>query len=152
MSEVTLCTFNCRGLGDFRKRRDVLNYLKKSPHNIFFLQDIHCSPGKKHSFRNTWGSDILISSLSGNARGVAILTKSVEVDFKETYIDNSGNYIVARTLINKTLDVILVNTYGPNRDDPDFFTKVQEICKEEKRERRRDSNNLGRRLKYNIML
>ena len=44
MGDIRICSFNCRGLGTFEKRRDVLNYLHQSEFNIFMLQDIHCAP------------------------------------------------------------------------------------------------------------
>lgn len=123
MSEINICTMNCRGLGDYRKRRDVFHYLRKSDHHIYFLQDIHCGQGKENSFRNAWGIDILISSYRNNARGVAILTKGIKVNILESEIDAEGNYIIAKVIINDSLKIILVNIYGPNNDDPYFFTR-----------------------------
>ena len=132
MGDIKICSFNCRGLGDFQKRRDVLNYLRQSDCNIFLLQDIHCAPNKENSFRNTWGSEIKVASFSNNARGVAILSKSIDLTYKRTHIDTFGNYVIAHVRINDTIDVILGSIYGPNNDDPKFFSGIETIYKEMK--------------------
>ena len=74
MSYVNICSVNCRGIGEYRKRKDVFNYLRAMDYNIFFLQDVHCSKGKVNLFRNMWGSNVLIAPHTHNARGVTILT------------------------------------------------------------------------------
>ena len=79
-----ICSFNCRGLGSFEKRRDVLNYLRRSQFNIFMLQDIHCKPENENNFRNTWGGDIKLAGFSNNSRGVAILSKSIGLKYTDT--------------------------------------------------------------------
>ena len=132
MGDIKICSLNCRGLGEFRKRRDVLNYLRQSDFNIFLLQDIHCSPRKENAFRNTWGSEIKVASFSHNARGVAILSKSVDLKYQRTQKDIAGNYIIARVRINDTIDVVLGSVYGPNSDDPNFFSGIESICSEMK--------------------
>ena len=61
-SYVNICSLNCRGIGEYRKRKDVFNYLRALDCNIFFLQDLHCSKDKVNSFRSMWGSDVIIAS------------------------------------------------------------------------------------------
>lgn len=121
MGDIGFCSFNCRGLGTFEKRRDVLNCLRQSEYKIIMLQDIHCAPGNENHFRNLWGEDIKIACRSSNSRGVAILSKSVGLKYIDTRIDEFGNYIVASVVINDIFEAILVNTYGPNADDPRFL-------------------------------
>lgn len=38
---LKILTVKCQGLGDYKKRIDVLNYLKDTNYNIYFLQDTH---------------------------------------------------------------------------------------------------------------
>ena len=130
MTEVNICSLNCRGLGDYRKRRDVFHYLRRRDFHIYLLQDIHCGPGRENTFRNAWGTDILISPYRNNARGVAILTKGVKITVVESKIDECGNYIIAKVVINDTLRIILVNIYGPNDDNPKFYEELGKICEE----------------------
>ena len=137
MGDIRICSFNCRGLGTFEKRRDVLNYLQQSEFNIFMLQDIHCDPEYENHFRNTWGRDIKIACGSSNSRGVAILAKSVALKYIDTRIDAFGNYIIATVIINDTFEAILANTYGPNSDNPSFFLHIWSIISELKKDKDR---------------
>ena len=130
MSEFNICTMNCRGLGEGKKRRDVFHYLRQSHFNIFMLQDIHCARDKENMFRNSWGTDILIAPYRNNARGVAILFKGVKVVFSEKKIDENGNYIIAKVVVNDTEKLILANVYGPNDDTPNFYEEIGRVCEE----------------------
>ena len=130
MSEFNICTLNCRGLGDYRKRRDVFHYLRNSAFHIYMLQDIHCGPNKVNVFRNAWGTDILIAPYTGNARGVAILTKGIKFKVCASFSDPGGNYIIAKVIINDTQKIILANIYGPNEDNPAFYEELGNIFQE----------------------
>ena len=104
--------------------------MRRRDFHIYLLQDIHCGPGRENTFRNAWGTDILISPYRNNARGVAILTKGVKIKVGESKIDECGNYIIAKVVINDTLRIILVNIYGPNDDNPKFYEELGKICEE----------------------
>ena len=130
MSDIKICSYNCRGLGQFQKRRDVLNYLRRTNFQIFLLQDIHCHPSNTNRFRNLWGTDVLIAGYSNIARGVAILTKSIDIAFSDCHFDQGGNYIIVKATINNSFTLIIANIYGPNVDDPEFFQQVGKICNE----------------------
>ena len=127
IGNLKICSMNCRGLGDFKKRRDVFNKLRSDGYNLILLQDIHCKNGKENTFRNSWGKDILIAPFTHNARGVAILTNGVDVQYSDTVIDNGGNYIITKAKINQVYQFILVNVYAPNEDDPEFFCNIDNI-------------------------
>ena len=128
ISDVKICSVNCRGLGEYRKRKDVFNYLRKLDCNIFLLQDVHCSQEKVNSFRNMWGSDILVAPHTNNSRGVAVLTRNVDISFGEPCTDKNGNFLIVKAVINQCFDIIIANVYGPNTDDPDFFEEVERLC------------------------
>ena len=124
MSEIKFASFNCRGLGDFRKRKDVFGYLRNQDFNICLLQDIHCKQMGVPFFRNYWGTEVLVAPYTNNARGVAILTKNVAVRFTETSIDENGNFIVTKAIIHDETEFCLVNIYGPNSDEPKFYENL----------------------------
>ena len=130
MTELKICSFNCRGLGNYSKRRDVFDYLRRSEFNIYMLQDIHCEKSKCNVFRNAWGTDIFIAPYKNNARGVAILTRKIKLSICELKIDESGNYVIVKAILNDSQKLILVNIYGPNDDDPNFYEKLGETCAE----------------------
>ena len=78
------------------------------------LQDIHCGRCKENIFRNAWGTDILISSYTNNARGVAILTKGINVKFGEIKVDEGGNFIIANVAINDAPSIGLILGHAGN--------------------------------------
>ena len=126
--EIKICSVNCRGLGEYRKRRDVFNFLRSVDCNLYLLQDIHCAKERVDSFRNLWGTNIVVAPYKNNARGVGILTKNIDISFSDSKVDEGGNYLMVKALINQSVEVIIANIYGPNSDNPAFFDKVQEIC------------------------
>ena len=131
ISSLKICSLNCRGLGNFKKRRDVFNKLRGDGYNIILLQDIHCEVGKEDTFRNSWGKDILIAPYSHNARGVAILSHGIEAEYSDIIADKGGNFIIAKVIVNKMHQFMLVNIYGPNEDNPDFFNNIGSLLGEQ---------------------
>ena len=122
-NELTICSLNCRGLRDLKKRRDVMNYLR--PYSLLCLQDTHISREMQKRVRNEWGFQSAFSSYSSQARGVAIfINKNVEFKLISTVVDPMGNFLF--------LDIELLNSritlgsiYAPNKDDPDFFNDIK---------------------------
>ena len=41
MDEIKILSVNCQGLGNYGKRRDVLNFLKAKKSDIYCLQNTH---------------------------------------------------------------------------------------------------------------
>ena len=69
MSEINLVSVNCQGIGDRKKRSDVLDYYKKQNIHILCLQDTHIS--KEKEFYTDWGAGAYFTTFSSNSRGVA---------------------------------------------------------------------------------
>ena len=46
---------NVLGMGDIRKRRDVMNLLKAKQYNIYCLQDTHLTYNDIHFTKSIWG-------------------------------------------------------------------------------------------------
>lgn len=128
---LKICSANCQGLGKYgsytNKRRDVFKYLKNKKFDIYFIQDTHFTPNCEKYIRAEWGYEGWFNSFSSNSRGVAILfNNTFEFQMKQTYSDNSGNFIILRVTINSK-EYVLINIYAPNRDDPDFFRNINHI-------------------------
>ena len=133
MSIVKIFSMNCRGLGQFKKRKDVLNYLRKAEADIIVLQDIHCDEQKLTAFRNCWGRDIFISPGTNTSRGVAILpNRKTQVDVLNIKQDDIGNVILLKAAINQTFEVLIMSVYGPNEDNPTFYKQLSEMITEGK--------------------
>ena len=73
---INICSMNCRGLGNFKKRRDVFNYLREKDFSIICLQDTHFEKKTENQILAEWGYKAWFSSFLSNSRGVTILFKN----------------------------------------------------------------------------
>ena len=75
---LKLCSFNCRGLQDHIKRRNVVHYMRSidSDIKIFFLQETHSDRNDENFWKSIWGESAWFSSFTSNSRGVAILIRN----------------------------------------------------------------------------
>ncbi len=123
---LSIASMNCRGLGSFEKRRDVLHFLREKKYSIYCLQDVHFENNIEDQVKSEWGLDCYFSSKS-NARGVAIfINNDFEYKICEIKHDKNGNYLALDIHI-QDYKITLVNIYGPNNDTPDFFEEVENI-------------------------
>lgn len=126
MYELSILSLNCRGLNDYKKRIDVFNFLKDQKHHIYCLQDTHFTKKQEKAIYAQWSGECLFSFSKSNARGVAILfNKNLEYEIHKKINDDIGNFIALDVTIEKNR-LTLVNLYGPNNDNPDFYEKVFE--------------------------
>ena len=127
---LSIASMNCRGLADYVKRRDVLHFLKTKQYSIYCLQDVHCAANMEDRIRAEWGLECYFSSFKSNARGVAILfNNNFEYKVSACKIDDSGNFL-ALSLEIQSHKITLINLYGPNRDDPNFYDTIGSIIAE----------------------
>ena len=73
---VKICTLNTNGLGQFKKRKDVFDYLRQQNACIYLLQETHLVTGDETFIRSQWGFDCIVNGDSTNSKGVAILFNS----------------------------------------------------------------------------
>ena len=117
-------TFNCRGLQDGFKRKSVFSFFHKKGDDIIFLQETHASISNETFWSSQWGGHCWFSSHASNSRGVGILIKANhKISVNSVDKDPDGRFLVLDIIINN-FHVILVNVYGPNKDDPDFYFKL----------------------------
>ena len=124
-NKISIISMNVQGLGDKDKRKDVLNYLKNKNHCIYFLQDTHFTDKESNYIRAQWGFECFFSNFSSQARGVAILlnnTFEFKIDRMET--DRNGNKLILDMSVEGK-NITLINIYGPNRDNPDFYKQLK---------------------------
>lgn len=125
MSKLAIASCNCQGLGDYQKRRDVFQYLRQKKFSIYLLQDTHIQPSLEKQIRSEWGYECYFASNNSQSRGVAVLFSN-NFDFKVNKVikDTEGNFIIIKL---KTMgkDILLINIYGPNRDNPNFYENIQ---------------------------
>ena len=77
--------------------------------------------------RSIWKGDCILNGYSSNSRGVAILfNTNFEYKILSVHKDTEGNMISVDINIGE-ISIKLINLYGPNRDSPDFFSKIKAI-------------------------
>ena len=124
-NSIKLLSANCQGLRTLEKRHDVLNYFKQMGVNILCLQDTHLIQKDISDLKKIWNGEIFLSGNKTNSRGVAVLlNKNFEYEVISTKIDAEGNYINIQLNLD-TLSLNLTTVYGPNTDDPEFFTRIK---------------------------
>lgn len=52
---------------------------------------------------------------------ITLFSNDIEYKLSKVKIDRCGNYIISKIFFAKTYCITLVNLYGPNKDNPDFF-------------------------------
>lgn len=122
--DITFCSWNVNGINEPVKRGKVLAHLKSLQVDIIFLQETHLKNDSHARLRCRWIQHIYHSNFSVKARGTAILIRR-GVPFKHlsTIVDRDGRYVIVVGEIHST-PITLLNVYGPNNDDPEFFRKV----------------------------
>ena len=125
-NEIKIISLNVRGLATDVKRRDVFKWLREQKCSLYCLQDIHCKPGQIDHWTAEWGYKCIFAPYKGDSRGTAILFSStLDITIHQIENDPGGNFnIIYLELAGKKFT--LVNLYGPNKDDPNFYKKIKE--------------------------
>ena len=127
MESLKLMSMNCRGLGDFSKRKDVFEYLRSKDASIYCLQDTHFTEKNEKIIRGQWGYECISSFGISDSRSVSIsFRNNFEYHVKDIDKDNEGNYLIVNLEIAKMHKITLVNIYGPNEDKPEFYKNIKE--------------------------
>ena len=66
-------TFNCNGINDNNKRKDVFEYTRQQKSSIIFLQETHLKFEAECFIRSGWGLGCFLSGAETNKNGVAVL-------------------------------------------------------------------------------
>ena len=123
--ELKMVTFNANGLGDFRKRKDVFDFLRKENGNVFFLQTHwKWKTESENLVRSQWGFECIVLGHDTGSKGVAVLFKNnFEYKIHSILKDDGGRYIpIDMEMLNKRMT--LANVYAPSSGDhPEFFYK-----------------------------
>ena len=128
-SSLRIASMNCRGLGDSSKRRDVFHYLRELNFSFYLLQDTHFTDRIEQQVKSEWGYDAYFSSFRSNSRGVAVLiNNNIEYKLLKCMNDRNGNFIILHVKIFDK-EFLIVNIYGPNEDNPDFYTYIEDCIR-----------------------
>lgn len=119
-----ISSWNVRGLGRLVKLKQGMTRLKHLGSKIVLLQETHLTSGEVIRLRRRWQGQVFVANFSSHARGVAILIhKSIPFQVNTTTLDPGGRFIILQgSLFGQNL--ILVNVYGPNKDEPQFYNNI----------------------------
>lgn len=107
-----------------KKGEKFFNYFKQKNVDILCLQETHSVSSDERFWSSEWGGRIIFAHGTNNSRGVAMLiAKHVEYDMVEVIKDIHGRYMLAQIKIAGR-DIVISCIYGPNNDDPQFYTQV----------------------------
>ena len=124
-----ICTFNVNGLGEYKKRCQMFEWLKDNKYDICFLQELHCQNISNDNWTQEWGNQAFFCGNSSNSTGVGILiSPNVNfnvIEYKEVIV---GRIQVLKINFNN-MEIVLINVYGPNKDDKLFFTELEKTIK-----------------------
>ena len=122
---ISIISFNCQGIRNKGKRYDVINYLQNTGAKIICLQDTHLIQTDMATLKNDWNGNIYLNGSKTNARGVVILiSNSLEYKITHTEMDAVGNMLLLDITVCN-IKIRLLNIYGPNTDDPNFFVEME---------------------------
>ena len=124
MNNLKIGTFNVRGMRDQDKRLQTFKFIRDNEFDLIFLQEMHSSEGDHDYWSSQWSSQIIFSHGATNARGVAILIhKRAKIRILSHEEDLDGRVIYLKADLDG-IEVLLVNLYAPNNDDPEFFINI----------------------------
>ena len=115
------------GTSKHAKAKRFFHFVKtKKKYNILCLQDIHLERKIEPYVKSEWGYQVYMSPFRSNRRGeMILLNNNFDQQVESIKADPNGNYII----LNMTIQgkkVTLVNIYGPNEDNPQFYRNLKE--------------------------
>lgn len=130
MTEIRIGSLNVRGLAGVQKRKDVFKWLRDKKLCIYCLQDVHCTEETVNRWELEWGYKCYIAPYRNDSRGTAILiNNNFEHKVHKLKTDPGGNYVVIDIeMLGKR--ITLVNCYGPNTDNPQFYGELNSILED----------------------
>ena len=124
-SSIDIIYANIRGLRQQFKRFDISEYFKKLKADIVCLQETCLAQKDLNTLKKEWNVEYFIAGNSTNSRGVAVLiNNSFEYTILSSHKDPEGRYIILEISVTNLYTFFLIDIYGPNRDDPDWFSTL----------------------------
>ena len=118
-----------RGVNDEVKRKAIFDYYRVNA-DILVLQETHSVPGCEKIWTSQWGGGTgIYSHGTSAARGIAVfVTKSIDPNIENIYVDNDGRFIVF-DIVECEQKISVAALYAPNEDNPNFFEKIQGLLR-----------------------
>ena len=127
---LSLCSYNVRGLGNKTKREQIFAWLKSSNHAFCMLQETHSGDNTHDSWKHEWGNDAFWSGTSNSSEGIGILINPTVSYTIQKYSELIPGRMQILEIIINDKEINLINIYGPNNDDVNFFEHLEKYLKE----------------------
>ena len=127
---LSVCSYNVRGLGNKAKREQIFAWLKSSNHTLCFLQETHSGVNTHSLWEQEWGHEAYFSGDSNNSEGVGILINPKVSYAVHKYTEIIVGRLQALEILINEKEITLINLYGPNNDDPAFFEQLEKYIRE----------------------
>ena len=128
MTSITIESINCRGVRNRLKRTDIFNKAKTEQVNILCLQETHITPEDLNMIKDDWNVEYYISGKETNSGGVLIaLENNFEHTCHTSIADDQGRFLILDIELPGVARFLLINVYGPNEDQPDFYVDMFNI-------------------------
>ena len=123
---LNICSLNVRGIQDMQKRRKLFLWLRNKKCDIYFIQETHSTNKNEKLWKNEWGGNLYLTYASSNSTGCGLMFgRGLSFDLIKIQRDINGRFLIVQIKIDTEI-FTLVNIYGPNRDNPDFFSNIFE--------------------------
>ena len=103
-----MMSLNVRGLSNFKKRKLIFSWCRKTKSDIIFLQEMRSKFEVQKQWEREWGETMFFSHGSKNARGVAILFRSgFDTNIDAVKRDGQGRLLVIKGKLEDSAFAIL---------------------------------------------
>ena len=104
-----------------------MTFLRKKSPDFILICDTRVGKNVEAVIRDEWEGRCIFNSNTSQSRGVAIfMKKNNPATIIDEFKDQDGN-ILALLMDYEGKRILLESIYGPNQDDPDFYS--QEVFK-----------------------
>ena len=118
-----------RGLRQPLKRIDLWDKFNELNCNVVMLQETHSTHSDINILKKEWNVDFFLLGESTNGRGVdTIIVPNFEYKILNYLEDKNGRFLFVTIEIENEHTITLVNIYGPNIDDPLWFSTLFHIA------------------------
>ena len=124
LSKIRILSANVNGLGSTSKRSEFFLHAEQYQPDVICLSDTRFDEKLERKVRNELDYLPYFSSQTSNRRGVAILIKkNSPIVVINSVKDRFGNFLAIKCKYDSK-NFVLACIYGPNEDNPTFFTEL----------------------------
>ena len=127
---LTICSYNVRGLGNKTKRELIFEWLKTKNFALCLLQETHSGDGTHSMWKNEWANDAFFCGESNNSDGIGKLINPCFSYTIQNYKEIVTGRMQALELTINDKELTIINVYGPNNDNTNFYQMLTEYMHE----------------------